>query len=347
MKRKCLVFLFLITSVFSSAASEVPSDAIKHCIDFARHALTLFPIGTVMWDNYKVAYRKADVFIPDIYGREIKRELYLYNAVQRKEAKIRCDGAFFGLVAALSSNPVLDLPVTRFKSFFHFRKEQSIFVALEQSLLPAACYVASKKIIDRFAPDLDNKMSIPVALISSLCLAYCITRYSGASPERLALTTLLFHYSGDAKNKYMSNRPLLRHVTSSLDYGFTVMPIIQMTIGRWYQKSSMLTICPTMYQQLGGVNRSAEFMHTMIPVGVLAGVDVIFNAVAVTRVGTAIGSVVDAGLEKAIQPLPKHMRRPAFRRFSKQFKEGSFEAAKIMTAVTIIGALEIYGLKPF
>jgi hypothetical protein len=190
-------------------------------------------------------------------------------------------------------------------------------------------------------------MSIPVALISSLCLAYCITRYSGASPERLALTTLLFHYSGDAKNKYMSNRPLLRHVTSSLDYGFTVMPIIQMTIGRWYQKSSMLTICPTMYQQLGGVNRSAEFMHTMIPVGVLAGVDVIFNAVAVTRVGTAIGSVVDAGLEKAIQPLPKHMRRPAFRRFSKQFKEGSFEAAKIMTAVTIIGALEIYGLKPF
>jgi hypothetical protein len=100
----------------------------------------------------------------------------------------------------------------------------------------------------------------------------------------------------------------------------------------------MLTIHPVL-DQYYDFNKYAESMHGVIPALLLAGVDFGFNALAATPVGGAIGSAVDAGFEKVVQPLPHHLRRPA----KKTLKKASAEAVKIGTTIALLKAAETQG----
>lgn len=326
MKNNFLI-VCLLNSVLLVSASDAPRGA--NYGDAINNFLALLPPVALFGANYEIGYKKTDGYAMDADKREIKREAYIYSAEQRKEARTECEAAALGIIL---------------KPLCNWRTEQSFFVALERSLLPAACYTESKKIISWLAPKADNKVITAASLVSGLCMAQCIARFSGASPERLAFVTFLYPYTGYKHNMHRHSNGLLKAVTGSLAYGFKVTPLIQMAVGRWYKEPSMLTLHPVMYRQIGGPNTYGEYMHALVPVGVLAGVDFTFNAVAATPFGAVINSCVDAGINKAIQPLPKHMQRP-FRRISRDLKQYSLEAAKIMTTVAILVAMEANGLK--
>src|SRR5262249_8683746 len=151
--------------------------------------------------------------------REIKRETYLYSAEQRTEAHTKCEAAAFGTIVECGADSVLNLPLVPFKllkALGNWRTVQSPFCALERSLLPAACYRESKKIINRYAPNIDNKIAIVGALISGLSLAHGIVHYSGASPERLALAAWFYHCAGDIHNRHMHSNAVTKQITQSL-----------------------------------------------------------------------------------------------------------------------------------
>lgn len=331
--KKIVVLIYLCNSFFVYSADKVPQGV----IDFAMHALTLFPIGTVLSNNRVVVHKKNTNFVIDVDGHEIQQDTYAHSTLQRKEAQPHYEGAVIGTVAQIISDPVINFPVSVIAPVCRLRKEISVFAALEQSLLPAACYAELKKLVVKAMPHVDNKVQSSIALAGAISLSHMCVLLSGASPERLALNALMYHMFHDQHTKCM-HVAYVRHAMQSLSYASKVMPLVQMGIGIYNRKPNMLTLYPTFYE-MGGINKSAEYMHGVLPALVLAGVDVTFNMVAATSVGKTVETGVDLVLDFAVKPLPEQIRT----RTKRGTKKALAEATKIGTTVALVSAAEAQG----
>lgn len=328
--RNILVVLFSLNCFAADNHQKIPHDT-----GFYTCAAGV-AVCMILYSDWKVQRQvKTEV---DLNNIVIDKEgrlcvAFSYSPQQRATAIERQRAVLFGMSRLVQFLICPQLP-------FEFRHVIDPYSVAETALLPAGIYNATKPLVDISLPQFSDMMRSCTAGLNGLIIPHFISA-TGISQKRLVVNILMNHIASNQHNLYR-DVAYVKQLTASLDYASKVMPLTQMAISRFYSKPSMLTLYPVM--KMGEINTYVESMHAIVPVGVLAGVDLIFNAMAVTPVGTAISSVVDAGLKRAIQPLPKHMQRP-FRRISKDLKQGSLEAAKIMTAVAILVAMEANGLK--
>jgi hypothetical protein len=251
-----------------------------------------------MWQNRAILYQTTEAFLVDANGKEIKQSAYMYSREQRYRARPHYEGALVGLITHMFTDPLLNIMPHEKLLFCRLRHGNTIFVAFEQSLLPAACYAESKKIIDYCVPDMHKAARFAGAVAGAFVGAGLFV-VTGASPERLALASYLYHVSSDTANKKMYN-PIIGPVTQSVASAARIMPVVQAAGGLIDCKPGWLTLHPLRDPDTQAVDRSAEMAHAIVPVlihtGVDLGVDLITDKVSKTDIGKKINHEIDKKL---------------------------------------------------
>ena len=218
---------------------------------------------------------------------------------------------------------------------YELRNQINPFSVVESMLLPITVYVATKPTVDALIPQTSQKTRVSITALSAYVLSHAIVA-TGAAPQRILYNSLMHYCASNSANCY-GDVAGVKQVTASLAYGSKVMPAVQMIISTVYKKPSLLTVHPVMLN--GELHKWKDLQNGLLPGLILAGVDLSFTMIAATPVGAAIESVVDAGIDHVIKPLPEKTRPYVRRGVKKAIAEGT----KIGIAVGACAAAESQG----
>jgi len=301
----------------------------------ADQKLAVFAVGMALGGDFKMQRNICTSISQkdrvDAQDNESFAFTYTYALYQRLRAQNQQESltvGFLNLIAHVVLSPM----------YIGFRPSVNAQSLVEGALLPVAIYTPIKELTTSMFPHSFNVVRFFTSGISTYLLSRLFVA-TNASSDRIIMNAFISHVMTHQQNLYCDVAGL-KQITASLSYGSKVMPLTQMAISRWYSKSSMITVHPVVYQW-GEINKRAEFMHGVVPALVLAGVDLGFNAIAATSVGDAIDSVVEAGLDTVVQPLPGYLKE----RVKWTVKKTSAEGVKIGTTLAILAALESSGFK--
>lgn len=303
---------------------------LDHNLGFQTFLMSVLTLGGLYQDWQIQSHIRRDVIIEhevtDSDGT--MGATFAYSRPQRMVAVDRQKAILLAVGNGIKFIVRPDLP-------YELRNEINPFSVVESMLLPITVYVATKPTVDALVPQTSQKTRVSITALSAYALSHAIVA-TGAAPQRILYNSLMHYFASNAANMY-GDVAGVKQVAASLAYGSKVMPLVQMGIGTMHKKPSLLTVHPVMLN--GELHKWKDLQNGLLPGLILAGVDLSFNMIAATPVGTAIESAVDAGIDRVIKPLPEKTR-PYVRR---SVKEAMAECIKIGITVGACAVAESQG----
>lgn len=306
MKRILFLIMLIALPVHASNPSDIAEmlyrcgEVMYHGGTFVTRLGTLGPAGTIFWQNRNVLYQKIEAISFDEDDKEIKQVAYTHSSKQRRDARLRYEGIIVGLMTHVFTDPIFSVPFSAQLAPYRLRKADSIFVALEQNLLPAACYAESKKAVDYYMPTANIATRISGALVGALFGARFFVS-TGASPERLALAAYMYHCSADTSNKYM-HKPVVGTITHAFAESARIVPVMQAVGGMIDTRPGFLTLHPT-YEIDEEVDRPTELLHAVTPVIIHTSISIGFDFALNAASSTALGKDMDRAINTQLYPI--------------------------------------------
>ncbi len=309
----CFRYLLIVFCVFNCYASDKSISDLEHDRGFQTFIMGALTLGGLYQDWQLQSHVQNDLIIETHNASTDEKCIarFAHSRSQRMVAVDRQKAILWGVANFTKFIIRPDLPFT-------IRSEINPISAVESALLPITVYLATKPTVDAVAFKCSEQIRFLIAASLALSLPHAIVA-TGTAPHRILYNSLM-HYA--ASNSHLfGNVAGIKHAAASLSYGSKVMPLVQMGISTVYKKPSLLTVHPVILN--GELHKWKDLQNGLLPGLILAGVDLSFTIVAATPVGAAIESVVDAGIDRAIKPLPEKTRPYVRRSVKKAIAEGT------------------------